>query len=346
MPKILRGGVNKLTNTFKVSLNFSIILLLGIFLHFSTIVKSQVTEKPPFYVSVNTTQSSFSEKIERDTTIKPDTLDAKDLKRQKIVPYAVGVTSAVCFTGVYLYMQQVWWKDNVQKFHFDWSRDYRYANNLDKMGHFMGGQLVADAYFDACKGLKMTDKQAVWWGFSVGTMVQVLIELKDGYAPNYGYSMGDMVAGSFGSLQPYLKQKSTFFRNTDFKGSYWQRTTKYFDTRGIKRIPVHIDDYINQTYWMSTSLRYLTNNRYEKIPDWLYLSLGWGIEAKSWNSNPKDPGTGGKPEFYLALDVNLLKLFKPKHKFWVQTLKRFNYIKFPMPTLQLTQKPKLWGIYF
>jgi hypothetical protein len=317
-------------------------LSLVLLLLFSNSMKGQTTDKLPDLSKSSDTLT----KVLLDTLVIKDAVDAKTLKRQKIVPYAVGVTSAVCFTSVYLYMQQVWWKDNVQKFHFDWSRDYRYANNLDKMGHLMGGLLVSDAYYDACKGLKMTDKQAVWWGFSVGTMVQFLIEIKDGYAPNYGYSLGDMVAGSFGSLQPFLKQKSTFFKNTDFKGSYWQRTTKYFDNRGIKRIPVHIDDYINQTYWMSTSLRYMTGNRYEKIPDWLNLAFGWGIEAETWNINPQDPGTGGKPEFYLALDVNLLKLFKPKRKFWVQTLKRLNYLKVPMPTLQLTQKPKLRGLYF
>jgi hypothetical protein len=281
-----------------------------------------------------------------DSTQKQDTLDAKTLKRQKLVPYAVGATTLVCFTSVYLYMKQAWWKDNVQTFHFDSGRDYRYANNLDKMGHFMGGIIVSDSYFDACKGLKMSDKRAAWWGFGVGTFVQMAIEMKDGFAPNYGYSVGDIAAGTFGSLQPMLRQKSAFFRNTDFKASYWQRTTRYFDRRAIKVIPLHIDDYLNQTYWMSTSLRYITGNRYEKIPDWLNLAFGWGIEAESWDTNLNDRGTGGKPEFYLALDINLLKLIKPKSKFWIQTLKRINYIKFPMPTLQLTQKPKLWGVYF
>jgi Predicted periplasmic lipoprotein (DUF2279) len=313
-----------------------------------------------FSVCLNgqTTASSLTEKevpdfnlpilkhFSSDTIKKTEIIEVKSSKRQKLVPYAIVGSSIVGFSGVYLYLKQAWWKDNGQTFHFDRGRDWKYASGLDKMAHFTGGLIVSDAYFDACKGLKLSEKQAAWWGFGVGTFVQVLIEYKDGFSANYGFSYGDILAGSIGALQPLLRQKSAFFRNTDFKFSYWQRSARYFEHRGLKITPFHTDDYLNQTYWMSTSLRYLTGNRYEKIPDWLNLALGWGNEAESWDTNPNNPGTGAKPEFYLALDVNLLKLIKPKRKFWIQTLKRINYLKFPMPTLQLTQKPKLWGVYF
>ena len=147
-------------------------------------------------------------------------------------------------------------------------------------------------------------------GLGIGVGVQMYIEIKDGFSPHYGYSLGDVTAGSLGALQPWLRLKSNFFRHTDFKFSYWQRSTRYFEARNIPVKAFFSDDYLNQTYWMSTSLRYITNEKFDKIPDWLNLAFGWGIEAESWNSNPNDPNTGGKPEMYLALDVNLLKLFK------------------------------------
>ncbi len=325
-------------------------LLLALTLYSFTTLKSQDSNTLSSIENVPSLilQQNFTTENKDTTPTSSTTNDSilTETKRKKFAPYSVGAISLGCIGGVYLYVNQVWWKDDIQKFHFDWSRDYRYANNLDKMGHFMGGLITADAYFDARTWLRMTDKQAAWWGFGVGTFLQLAVEIKDGFSPNFGYSLGDMTAGSFGALQPMLRLKSSFFRNTDIKASYWQHTTRYFDRRGIKVIPFHLDDYLNQTYWMSTSLRYLTNNRFEKIPDWLSLAFGWGIEAKSWDTNPLDPGTGGKPEFYLSLDINLVKLIKPKRQFWIQTLKRLNYIKFPMPTLQLTQKPKLWGVYF
>ena len=299
--------------------------------------------QPINFLSIDTFKREKSEK--ELANLVSNILNKHD-KASPRTAYLVGSSSVAVFGGLFVYMKQAWWKEETTKFHFDWSRDYTYANNLDKMGHFMGGIIAADAYFDACKGLKMSDKSAAWWGFGIGAGVQMAIEIKDGLAPHWGYSVGDVTAGSLGALQPLLRQKSSFFRHTDFKASYWQRSTRYFEARGLPITAIHTDDYLNQTYWMSTSLRYLTNEKYDKIPDWLNLAFGWGIEAESWDRNPLDPGTGGKPEFYLALDVNLLKLFKPKQKFWYQFLKRINYLKVPMPTLQLTQKPKLWGLYF
>lgn len=296
-----------------------------------------------------------------------DTLSAREQRRQEWgKKVALAGSSVVVLGGLYVYAQGVWWKEQARGFHFDWDRDYRYANNLDKMGHLMGGLMVADAYYDGFRWLKMSEKKAAWWGFGMGLGLQVAIEMKDAFGPYWGFSLGDMAFGAFGALQPVLKQTSNFFKNTDFKMSYWQRTTRYFDNRGwtpqvfelgsyLRHLSkpksnvyypnvFHIDDYLNQTYWITTSMRYLTANKVSWIPDWLGLSVGLGIEAASWDTDGS--GTGGKPEIYIAPDIDWVKLFKPKSRFWRMTLKRLNYIKFPMPTLQLTQQPKLWGIYF
>jgi hypothetical protein len=253
-------------------------------------------------------------------------------------------SSIAALGGLNLYMKNSWWYANAKSFHFDDGRDYKYANNLDKMGHFMGSVIVAEAYADAGKWIGMTDKKAAWLGFGMGTGIQAIIETKDGFAPKWGFSVADLTAGTLGSLMPVLRQHSSFFRNTNFKFSYWQRTDRYFKVRNIPTTFFHSDDYINQTYWVSTNLRYLAGQKNTWIPDWLGVSVGWGIEASSWDPNPANE-RGGKPEFYIAPDIDFIKVFKPKKAFWINTLKTLNYLKFPMPTLQISQKLKFWPIY-
>jgi hypothetical protein len=258
----------------------------------------------------------------------------------------IGGTSVAAIGGLYAYFHQVWWRGEMHRFRFDFDRDLRYANNLDKMGHVMGGLMTADAYVDACRWIGMSDRQGAWWAFGMSTGLQAIIEVKDGFSPNYGFSVLDIGAGAAGALLPMARLHSSFFRHSDMKFSYWQRTQKYFNARPIPVTPFHIDDYLNQTYWMSTNLRYLLGERAPWVPDWLNLSIGWGIDADTWNTNRADPGTGGKAEIYLAPDIDLVRLFKPKKAFWKLTLKRLNYLKVPMPALQITPRVKGWGVYF
>jgi hypothetical protein len=236
--------------------------------------------------------------------------------------FLIGGSSVAAIGGLYAYFHQVWWR---------------------------GELMTADAYVDACRWIGMTEKQSAWWAFGMSTGLQAVIEVKDGFSPSYGFSVFDITTGSVGALMPVLKLRSDFMKNSDLKFSYWQRSLKYFDARAgiINTVPpFHIDDYINQTYWMSTNLRYLLGEKAPWVPDWLNLSIGWGIDAATWNIDPTDPGTGGKPELYLAPDIDLLRLFKPRKAFWKLTLKRLNYLKVPMPTLQFTPRVKGWGVYF
>lgn len=253
-------------------------------------------------------------------------------------------SSIAALGGLNLYMKNSWWYDNAKSFHFDDGRDYKYANNLDKMGHFMGSVIVSEAYSDAGKWMGMTNKKAAWFGFAMGTGIQAIIETKDGFAPKWGFSVSDLTAGTLGSLMPVLRLNSSFFRNTNFKFSYWQRTDRYFKVRNIPTTFFHSDDYINQTYWVSTNLRFLAGQKNSWIPNWLGVSVGWGNEASSWDPNPATE-KGGKPEFYIAPDIDFIKLFKPKKAFWIQTMKTLNYLKFPLPTLQISQKLKFWPVY-
>lgn len=283
--------------------------------------------------------TSFSQELIDTSYSQPKHLH---FSRNKTI--IIAGSSIAALGGLNLYMKNSWWYANAKSFHFDDGRDYKYANNLDKMGHFMGSVIVSEAYSDAGKWMGMTNKKAAWFGFAMGTGIQAIIETKDGFAPKWGFSVADLTAGTLGSLMPVLRLNSSFFRNTNFKFSYWQRTDRYFKVRNIPTTFFHSDDYINQTYWVSTNLRYLAGQKNSWIPDWLGVAVGWGNEASSWDPNPATE-RGGKPEFYISPDIDFIKLFKPKKAFWIQTMKTLNYLKFPLPTLQISQKLKFWPVY-
>lgn len=294
--------------------------------------------------------SSLSDSLPQTTdSLKTPPSDSSraGLQREKrLKSLIVTGSSAAVLGGTYLYLQKAWWSGESQPFHFDDGRDWGYASNLDKMGHVMGGVIASNLYYDAFRWAGMEERKAAWAAFGMSAGIQLAIEVKDGFAHNWGFAVGDVLFGSVGSLMPVLRKNSPFLQNTDLKFSYWQRSDKYFRGRSMTHTPVfHIDDYINQTYWVSTNLRYITQGKVEWMPDWLCLSIGWGIDAETWNSNPRGAGLGAKPEFYIAPDIDLVRLFNPKRKFWRFTLKQLNYLKFPMPTLQLTQRVKLWPVF-
>ena len=55
----------------------------------------------------------------------------------------VSSTLGLALTGSYLYVKDSWWANEQKPFHFDDGADLKYALNVDKLGHFMGGLVAA-----------------------------------------------------------------------------------------------------------------------------------------------------------------------------------------------------------
>ena len=58
----------------------------------------------------------------------------------------ISSTLGLALTGSYLYIENSWWADKQIPFHFDDGADLKYALNVDKAGHFMGGIEAADLF--------------------------------------------------------------------------------------------------------------------------------------------------------------------------------------------------------
>ncbi len=280
--------------------------------------------------------------VESDTLIHGDTLFRATRRLRTGLLFS---SSVLTLGATYVYLEKRWWSEGYTNFHLDGGRDLRYSSNIDKFGHLMGGIFTANVYYGGFRWAGMSQRKAEWYALGATAFVQLSIEFKDGFSPRYGFSVVDVASGTLGGLWPMLQNRSAFLRDSQMKISYWQRTTKYFDQRGIKLQSFSIDDYINHTYWYSFSPRYVFGPKLkQKWPDWLQFSVGFGLDANTWS--PDLSGEGGLWEIYLAPDINLVKLFKPKKPFMRSVLHMLSYIKVPMPTLQLTPRPRLWGIYF
>ncbi len=291
-----------------------------------------------------------------DTTHHPATfsLKADDTFNQKRF-LIIGGSTTFALAGSYIYLKKTWWSEGKTTFHFDGGqplkdmfrrgRDWKYAKNLDKVGHFYGGLLSSELL---AKGLEWagvaSDKRHLWSGI-FGTAIQGFIEYKDGFSPRWGFSIYDLLTGSLGSFYPYFQSKSKFLSAVDVKFSYFKRNNIYETVTGKNYFT---DDYINQTYWLTFNPhRFRPNSNW---PKWLGVSLGFGVDDRlnlfylRMPNGESDYGKGGY-EFYIAPDLDFREIL-PKRKGWQQAAKILNYIKVPAPTLRLSNASKLYVLYF
>ena len=120
-------------------------------------------------------------------------LSKNDLKKNKKESI---VNSSFFLVGgaTYLYLDRVWWSENNNQFSFSSSNDFVYARNLDKVGHFYGGYFASELFnnaflwADSEKPLKLALRNSI--------IIQSIIELKDAYSSNYGFSIYDLLSGS------------------------------------------------------------------------------------------------------------------------------------------------------
>lgn len=259
--------------------------------------------------------------------------------------WAIGSTSLLTLGSTYVYLQRTWWNEKGVPFHFDEGRDLTYASGLDKVAHLTGGIFVADIYYNAYRWAGLSQRKAEWLALGSAAFVELGIELKDAYSPTYGFSWQDVAAGTLGGFWPMLQNRSGFLRDAQWKASYWQQTTKYFDERGIPQQRFSIDDYVNQTYWFSFSPEHFGGHRWKTSwPDWLQVSIGMGLDAQTWSV--RHDGLGGRHEWYVAPDINLVKLFKPRRTGTKLLLGLLKYIKLPAPTLQIGPTLRWHWLYF
>jgi VanZ family protein len=267
--------------------------------------------------------------------------DTSSINRGRLA--ITGGSALAVLGGSYAYIQNSWWSDQSSSFHFDDGSDLRYAKNIDKGGHFFGGILVADLFQSSLKWSGVNEKKSYLYGAAMGSFIQLSIELKDAYAPNWGFSVWDFGAGTIGAFVPYFEKYAPIAEFVDFKFSYYKRSNTYWELGTIQKpyAPPHKhayqDDYVNQTYWLS--LYPLKKRGID-----LGIAIGFGLDDSQYLvANTK---VGGKNEIYIALDYDMLQVLKkwdsPRAKKWKHWL---NYIKLPAPTIRISPELEFYPFF-
>ncbi|CAI8325086.1 MAG: Uncharacterised protein [Cryomorphaceae bacterium] len=271
--------------------------------------------------------------------------DSTKIKKGRVL--LVGSSLAAVLGGSYLYVENSWWSDKQIPFHFDDGSDLTYALNVDKVGHFMGGLEAADFFSSSIQWAGMNERKSIWYGAAFGTGLQLAIEMKDAYAPYWGFSKWDLALGSAGSFWPVAQYYNTNLKAINFKFSYYKRSNIYWDLdkqRGKETNKyAWQDDYPNQTYWVTLDINHFIETCC--WPDWLNVAVGFGIDDTQY-LNESNSKTGGNNEWYIALDYDVPKMLKKwnsptgkKVKHWL------NYFHFPAPTIRISPKLELYPLF-
>ena len=265
------------------------------------------------------------------------------IKKGRVILVSSSLLGAL--SGSYLYIENSWWNEKQQSFHFDNGSDKVYALNVDKAGHFMGGLQAADVFSGSMRWAGMRKKQSLWYGAAFGSALQLAIEMKDAYAPYWGFSKWDLAIGSTGAFLPVIKYYSPTLNAIDIKLSYWKRHNTYWDLEAQRgKTPNKYawqDDYVNQSYWLSVDLNYFNNN----IPDWLNIAIGFGLDETQY-LNSHGTKMGGNNEWYIALDYDIPKMLKKWNSPTAKKVKHWlNYFHFPAPTIRISPKTEFYPLF-
>ena len=270
--------------------------------------------------------------------------DSTKIKKGRVI--VVSSSLVAILGGSYLYVENSWWSDKQIPFHFDDGADLTYALNVDKVGHFMGGLEAADFFSSSMKWAGMNERKSLWYGAAFGSGLQLAIEMKDAYAPYWGFSKWDLALGSAGSFWPVAQYYNPDLKAINFKFSYYKRSNIYWDLdkqRGKETNKyAWQDDYPNQTYWVTFDVNHFVETCC--WPDWLNVAVGFGIDDTQYlNGGTK---AGGNNEWYIALDYDVPKMLKKwnsptgkKVKHWL------NYFHFPAPTIRISPKLEFYPLF-
>jgi len=283
-----------------------------------------------------------------NNTVRPDTSSTKRIKLYQAAIFATAYYSA----STYL-LSKSWYKDKkVVPFHF--YNDNRGYLQVDKFGHTFGSYVYSYIGYHYLLNSGFSKKDALWYGATLGTILQAPIEIMDGIHEGYGFSLGDIAANTMGSAIVFSQAAIFNEQIVKYKFSYWEssysrKANGYLGTTTLNRV---LKDYNGHTYWLSIPINKIVVNSY--IPKWVCISAGYGANGMygefkniSEYNGITIPKTERYRQYLLSLDIDWTKI-NTRSKFLKILLKGMTFIKLPFPAIEYNSKReiKFYSIYY
>ncbi len=279
----------------------------------------------------------------RDSTWDYRSEDPGDTTREFSALKLTGVasTTLIAYGAAYwLVFDKGWWGENGSDFHFE--NDFDYALNLDKLGHFASGVALGELFYEGYRWAGVSEFYSYLFAGLSAMSTHIAIDIKDGFAPSWGFSIFDVLSGSLGGFLPMAERYVPLFKYVDLKWSYWINTKVYYRQDHQASDGIFTDDYVNQTYWASFKpYRLLPAAARRYYPSWLAIAAGISIDEGVFIKHYE--GTPHR-EVYIALDYDLEAL-RPQSRWARFLVKTLNYFKLPAPTVQVYPDVKWFLMY-
>ena len=268
----------------------------------------------------------------RDSTWDYRSEDSVDIQSEIVPAKLAGVASLtlIAYGAAYGFVfEKGWWDENGGRgFHFE--NDFDYALNLDKFGHFAAGVILGESFYEGYRWAGASEFQSYLFAGLTALATHIAIDIKDGFAPTWGFSIFDVLSGGLGGFLPMAERYLPVFKYVDLKWSYWINSNAYYNHEHGASGGVFTDDYVNQTFWASFKpYRLLPESARKYYPSWLAIAVGLSIDEKVFTGAPHP-----RREVYIALDYDL-EAFRPQSRFARFAVKMLNYFKLPAPTIQV-----------
>ena len=314
------SGIHKFTFLIAVSLLFSSVIFSqgSTVSNGQTIIELKLKDKFSLF---NLSSDSNSVKIKSGSQLPKQKYKVNLIKFGAIT----GVTAGA-FWWLHNYQKNAWWSGQRGKFHIQ--NDWDYAMSADKTGHFFDGALIQAIYRGALEWAGFSPTASVWLGaaFSIAYMTDV--EIEDGFATDWGFSMGDQICNVAGALYPVAQYYWMPLRSFNFKWSYYPSEEI---TSGNKN-GAFLDDYNGQTMWLSANIHDFLGKKAKRFwPDYLNIVTGYGVnDYKQFDKRYAD--------YYVGLDLNWERIIPGNSKFMIWFKNIINHFRFlPLPAIRINK---------
>ena len=195
-----------------------------------------------------------------------------------------------------------------------------------------------------------TKSEALYFGATLGFVLQLPVELMDGFHEGYGFSWGDIAANTTGSVllagqELLLNDQVVKYKFSYRESPYSQNANGYLGESGFDRL---MSDYNGHTYWLSAPVFRLI---FRKAPRWLNMALGYsanGMYGEFENIREYQgmaiPETPRYRQLLLSPDIDWTRI-QTNSGFLKILLKGLTFFKMPLPAIEYNSMGRLKGYW-